>query len=87
MGEKESDKWSYFQYVGRAGSVIPTASLPGTEVSVEEIRSAAAVSDTYPPSIHAPLVGSPEPYENGMVLFAYNFFPIELFLIWVFNFS
>ncbi|KAM6574358.1 hypothetical protein CsatA_022685 [Cannabis sativa] len=68
LGEKESDKWSSYQYVGRAGSVIPTASLPGTEVSVEEIRSAAAVSDAYPPSIHAPLVGSPPPYHHDQAI-------------------
>ncbi|PON37092.1 Cytochrome c-552 [Parasponia andersonii] len=68
LGEKESDKWSSYQYVGRAGSVIPTASLPGTEVSVEEIRSASAVSDIYPPSIHAPLVGSPQPYHNEQAI-------------------
>ncbi|VVA25410.1 PREDICTED: SSUH2 [Prunus dulcis] len=61
LGEKGSEKWSSYQYVGRAGSVIPTASLAGTEVSVEEIRSAAADSDHYPPSIHAALVSSPEP--------------------------
>lgn len=52
--------------MGRAGSVIPTASLAGTEVSVDEIRSAAAFSDPYPPSLHAPLLSSPEPlYPNG----------------------
>jgi hypothetical protein len=62
--EKESGKWSTYQYVGRTGSVIPTASLAGTEVSVEEIRSAAAFSDHYPPSIHAALVSSPEPDPN-----------------------
>ncbi|XP_056172460.1 uncharacterized protein LOC115672217 [Syzygium oleosum] len=61
-GEKESDKWRSYQYLGRTGSVIPTtASLAGTEVSVDEIRSAAAASERYPPSIHAALVSSPEP--------------------------
>ncbi|GLT37555.1 hypothetical protein SLA2020_118660 [Shorea laevis] len=60
VGEKESDKLSSYQYVGRTGSVIPTAFLAGTEVSVEEIRSAAS-SGHYPPSIHAPLISSPEP--------------------------
>ncbi|KAK7833124.1 protein ssuh2 like protein [Quercus suber] len=38
--EKEGGKWSSYQYLGRTGSAIPTASLPGTEVSVEEIRTA-----------------------------------------------
>lgn len=54
--------------MGRTGSGIPTASLAETEVSVEEIRSAAASSDFYPPSIHAALVTSPEPDPNGIIL-------------------
>ncbi|CAN0926409.1 Protein SSUH2 homolog [Linum grandiflorum] len=62
LGEKESGGWSSYEYLGRTGSVIPTGSLVGTEVSVAEIRSAAASSNIYPPSIHAPLVSSPEPY-------------------------
>lgn len=62
--EKEGEKWSSYQYVGRTGSVIPTASLAGTEVSVEEIRTAGSFSDHYPPSIHAALVSSPEPDPN-----------------------
>ncbi|OWM81755.1 protein SSUH2 homolog isoform X2 [Punica granatum] len=61
LGDKESDRLSSYQYVGRTNSNIPTASLVGTEVSVDEIRSAAAVSDRYPPSLHAPLLSSPEP--------------------------
>ncbi|TQD77613.1 hypothetical protein C1H46_036822 [Malus baccata] len=61
LGEKGSEKWSSYEYVGRAGSVIPTAALAGTDVSVEEIRSAAADSDRYPPSIHAGLVSPQEP--------------------------
>lgn len=64
----DSEKWSSYQYVGRAGSVIPTASLAGTEVSVDEIRSASAVSDRYPPSLHAPLISSPEPYPNEQAI-------------------
>ncbi|XP_057512083.1 uncharacterized protein LOC130794231 isoform X2 [Actinidia eriantha] len=62
-GERKStERVNSYQYVGRANSVIPTASLAGTEVSVDEIRSAAASSDHfYPPSLHAPLVSSPEP--------------------------
>lgn len=60
---EDSGKWSSYQYVGGAGSVMPTASLAGTHVSVDEIRSAAAVSSSsyYPPSLHGALVGSPEP--------------------------
>ncbi|XP_034694391.1 protein SSUH2 homolog isoform X2 [Vitis riparia] len=61
IADKESERLSSYQYVGRTGSVIPTASLAGTEVSVEEIRSAAAFSDYYPPSLHAALISSPEP--------------------------
>ncbi|KAL8526770.1 hypothetical protein ACS0TY_015832 [Phlomoides rotata] len=62
----ESGKWSSYEHVGRAGSVIPTASLAGTEVSVDEIRSAGAFSEIYPPSLHAPLLSSPEPlYPNA----------------------
>ncbi|XP_041027126.1 protein SSUH2 homolog [Juglans microcarpa x Juglans regia] len=67
-GEKESGKWSSYQYVGRTGSGIPTASLAGTEVSVEEIRSAAAFSDHYPPSLHSALVSSPEPDPNEQAI-------------------
>lgn len=61
LGEKDSGRWSSYQYVGRTGSVLPTASLAGTEVSVEEIRSATPFSEHYPPSIHAGLISSPEP--------------------------
>ncbi|XP_057983723.1 uncharacterized protein LOC131168368 [Malania oleifera] len=67
IGE-ESGRWSSYQHVGRAGSVIPTASLAGTEVSVEEIRSAAASSEYYPPSIHAGLISSPEPDPNEQAI-------------------
>ena len=49
--------------------MIPTASLAGTEVSVEEIRSAAACSDYYPPSLHAALISSPEPDPYGNQIF------------------
>ncbi|WVZ05647.1 hypothetical protein V8G54_018993, partial [Vigna mungo] len=62
--EADSGKWSSYQYVGRTGSARPTASLAGTEVSVDEIRSAAAAASSsgyYPPSLHGALVGSPEP--------------------------
>lgn len=62
----ESEKWSSYQFVGRTGSVLPTAS-----VSVDEIRSAAASSDYYPPSIHAALLTSPEPNPNGIYIHIY----------------
>ncbi|CAL5342337.1 unnamed protein product [Camellia sinensis] len=53
----------------RASSIIPTASLVGTEVSVDEMRSATASSDRYyPPSLHAPLISSPEPDPNEQAL-------------------
>lgn len=81
-GEKESGKWSSYQYVGRTGSVIPTTSLAGTEVSVEEIRSAAFFTDHYPPSLHSALVSEPDPDPNGT-----RMFPNWLFYIWVFGFS
>ncbi|PSS32663.1 hypothetical protein CEY00_Acc02963 [Actinidia chinensis var. chinensis] len=69
-GERKSiERLSSYQYVGRANSVIPTASLTGTEVSVDEIRSAAASSDRlYPPSLHAPLISSPEPDPNEQAI-------------------
>ncbi|WCJ28406.1 chaperone protein dnaJ-related [Euphorbia peplus] len=62
-----SGKWSSYEYVGRNGSAIPTASLAGTEVTVDEIRS-AATSDRYPPSLHAALISSPEPYPDEQAL-------------------
>lgn len=68
--EKDSGKWSSYQYVGGTNSGgIPTSSLAGTDVSVDEIRSAAAASSAstgyYPPSLHGALVGSPEPDPTG----------------------
>ncbi|KAK4797140.1 hypothetical protein SAY86_029466 [Trapa natans] len=68
LGDKDSDRLSSYQYIGRTNSIIPTASLAGSEVSVEEIRSAAAFSDRYPPSLHAPLLSSPEPDPNEQAL-------------------
>ncbi|KZV51736.1 hypothetical protein F511_11424 [Dorcoceras hygrometricum] len=56
-----SARWDSYEHVGRAGAVIPTASMPGTELSVDEIRSAAVSSELYPPSLHVPSVGSPAP--------------------------
>ncbi|KAE9447716.1 hypothetical protein C3L33_20385, partial [Rhododendron williamsianum] len=62
------ERLSSYQYLGRAGSVNKTTSPPGTEVSVDEIRSAAATASSsdryYPPSLHAPLISSPEPDPN-----------------------
>ena len=74
---RESGKWSADQYAGRTGggSVIPysASSYVGSEVSVDEIRSAAAASSNYyPPSIHGALVGSPDPYPPGG-LWAHDF--------------
>lgn len=67
--QKENDTLSAYQYVGRAGSVLPTASLAGTEISVDEIRSAAAHSERYPPSLHSALLSSPDedPNEQAVV--------------------
>ncbi|XP_051130391.1 uncharacterized protein LOC127250942 [Andrographis paniculata] len=56
-----ADKWSSYEHIGRVGSAIPTASLSGTEVSVDEIRSAAAFREPYPLSLHAPLLSPPNP--------------------------
>ncbi|KAL8127286.1 uncharacterized protein LOC141721296 [Apium graveolens] len=67
-GGGESEKWSSYQHVGRSGSLLPTSSLAGTQVSVDEIRSASTVSDLYPPSLHAPLISSPEPYPNDQAI-------------------
>lgn len=74
-GQRGSGKWGSYEYVGRAGSVIPTTSLAGSEVSVDEIRSAASMSVPYSPSLHAPLISSPQSqsqsqpqfYEQGIV--------------------
>ncbi|CAL5441781.1 unnamed protein product [Camellia sinensis] len=78
------------QFVERAGSIIPTASLAGTEVSVDEIRSATASSDRYYPPLHAPLISSPEPDPNEKALIyqggyggdygANNLIPMEIAL-------
>lgn len=64
-GGTESEKWHSYPSVGRTGSIIPTAS----EVSVDEIRSAATGSDRYPASLHAPLMSYPDPppYINGII--------------------
>lgn len=59
-GHKGSERWGSYEYVGRAGSVIPTTSLAGTEVSVDEIRSAASVSVPLYPSLDDPSISSPQ---------------------------
>ncbi|KAK9168246.1 hypothetical protein Syun_000386 [Stephania yunnanensis] len=68
--QEEKERWSSYQYVGRANSVAPTASSARAEVSVAEIRSAAAAaaSDRYPPPIHAPLISypDPQPYDQSI---------------------
>ncbi|XP_075517288.1 uncharacterized protein LOC142551776 [Primulina tabacum] len=56
-----SARWGSYEHVGRTGAVIHTASMPGTEVSLDEIRFAAAFSEVYPPSLYAPVAGSPAP--------------------------
>lgn len=48
--------------------MIPTASLAGTEVSIEEIRSATSFPGHYPPFIHAPLISSPEPHPDEQAI-------------------
>ncbi|KAL5563351.1 hypothetical protein UlMin_033098 [Ulmus minor] len=53
LEEKESKKWSLYQYEGRTGSVILTISSPETKVSITEIQSANVFSDAYPPLNHA----------------------------------
>lgn len=59
----QSGKWSSYEHVGRTGSAYP-----GTCVSVDEIRSAAAVPSSagYYPPVHGALVGSSEPDPAGM---------------------
>ncbi|GAB2289774.1 hypothetical protein Dimus_024080 [Dionaea muscipula] len=70
-GSGIKEGWSSYQYLGRTGSMLnPTpSSFAGAEVSVEEIRSAAAFSDLYPSSLHAPLLSSttyPDPNEQAI---------------------
>ncbi|MBA0852469.1 hypothetical protein Goshw_005628, partial [Gossypium schwendimanii] len=45
-------------------SVIPTTSLAGKDINIEEIRSIPSFSTPYPPSIHALLICSPKPLPN-----------------------
>ncbi|MQL92902.1 hypothetical protein Taro_025537 [Colocasia esculenta] len=73
----EEEKWRSYQYVGRTGSVhLPP--LSGAGISVEEIRSASSVSESYyPPSIHAALVSSPQSDRaaHGIEIFFSSFLP------------
>ncbi|XP_052173913.1 uncharacterized protein LOC127789152 [Diospyros lotus] len=65
---EKSEVWKSYQYLGRSGSAIPTTPLAGNEVSVDEIRSAASSDLYYPPSLHAPLISSPEPNPNEQAI-------------------
>lgn len=79
LGDRGRDQLSHYQYVRGTGSANPTDSFAGTQVSVEEIRSAPNVSDYYPPSLHGALVSSPEPDPRGMQLLC-NLFMEEQFV-------
>jgi hypothetical protein len=68
FGEKGIERVSSYLYVGRTGSVIPSSTIAGAEVSIEEIRSATASSDYYPPSLHGALVASPDPDPNEQAI-------------------
>ncbi|KAK9713997.1 hypothetical protein RND81_06G064300 [Saponaria officinalis] len=72
LPEKESGRWSSYEYLGRTNSVIQTASLTAADLSVDEIRSAASYSSEqqYPPELHAPLISSPDPvnYPNEQAI-------------------
>ncbi|CAM8913793.1 unnamed protein product [Rhodiola kirilowii] len=54
-GVSDDNKWRSYESLGRSSSILPSTSLPGIEVSVDEIRSATVSSGIYPP------VGSLEP--------------------------
>ncbi|KAL5709286.1 hypothetical protein ACHQM5_019992 [Ranunculus cassubicifolius] len=63
-GEKqEKGKLSSYQYLERTNSSIPRGSNAGTQVSVQEIRSASSFSAGYP-SVPASSVTPPELYPN-----------------------
>lgn len=81
----QSGRWSSYEYLGSTPSaLIPNASMGvgvgvGAELTVEEIRSVASNSEHhYPPSLHAPLISSPDSYSyaGGMLI---NF-PFPLFI-------
>ncbi|XP_057517203.1 uncharacterized protein LOC130798294 [Amaranthus tricolor] len=61
----QSGRWSSYEYLGSTPSaLIPNASMGvGAELTVDEIRSVASNSEHhYPPSLHAPLISSPDSY-------------------------
>lgn len=68
LGDRGRDQLSHYQYLRTTGSANPIDSFAGTQVSVEEIRSAPNVSDYYPPSLHGALVSSPKPDPRGTQL-------------------
>lgn len=68
LGDGGRDQLNHYQYLRTTGSANPIDSFAGTQVSVEEIRSAPNVSHYYPPSLHGALVSSPEPDPRGTKL-------------------
>lgn len=69
----QSGRWSSYEYLGSTPSaLIPNASMGvGAELTVDEIRSVASNSEHhYPPSLHAPLISSPDSYSyaGGMLI-------------------
>lgn len=84
--ESGSDKLSSYEYVKRPSSVLRAASsLAGTEVSVDEIRSAAAIShsDIYPPSLHSALLSPPQPQLPSPPYGSYTY--AMLLLLYLYN--
>ncbi|XP_038883262.1 protein SSUH2 homolog [Benincasa hispida] len=69
LGDRGRDQLNPYQYLRTTGSANPTDSFAGTQVSVEEIRSAPNISNYYPPSLHGALVSSPEPDPRDQGLF------------------
>lgn len=54
---KESERWDSYQYLQRNSSSARNAFFAGAGVTVEEVRSASAVSD--PPALYPPVLTSP----------------------------
>uniref|UniRef100_A0A7N0RHF6 Protein SSUH2 homolog n=1 Tax=Kalanchoe fedtschenkoi TaxID=63787 RepID=A0A7N0RHF6_KALFE len=59
----DEKKWRSYESLGRSSSVHPTASLPGIEVSVDEIRSATGI---YPPVSSLEPPPTPPPNEQAV---------------------
>lgn len=82
--ESGSDKLGLYEYVKRPSSVVLAASsLAGTEVSVDEIRSAAPIShsDIYPPSLHSALLSPHQPQPPSPPPYGwYTYAPPALFV-------